>query len=481
MKVSGVRLFILILSGFVALRCEATVYHSDGSAANVQTLHNAAQNGDKITLPAGIFTWATTVRISKAITLQGQGSGRIIGRSLSSVAVGTGNKTFETQSGLPINIGQVLRVVRRVIQTDAGNDVSGTYMQGIVRSYSRTTLTLNVTEKGGSGTYPAWYISTIPQTTINYTPASGAAFSITPATGNVELSGIKFLAPPPGGSALLLYDGFPAEILIHDCWFKVPPNAIAIDAATNSVVMYQCSFDSPFSAVEAFRIKWENAAGNVSWTTTDTMGNRDRNGNKNYYVEDCDFHYFLNGLDFDSNSRAVVRHCTFDNAGIGTHGADTSPSGTRHWEIYDNTFIFEPTTNGVVLNLNWWFFIRGGTGVITGNVMPDIISQDWGDKGEDTMIVENIRRNAGPYACWTTYPAPHSPGHGHNGVREITDPIRIWNNAPVNQASVSQYEPDECGNGELASDFTQINRDYILGTPRPGYQKYTYPHPLTIH
>ena len=76
MNVSGkILLFILVFSGFSALRCGATVYHSDGSAASVQGLHNAVLNGDTITLPAGTFTWASGVNITKAITLRGAGVG----------------------------------------------------------------------------------------------------------------------------------------------------------------------------------------------------------------------------------------------------------------------------------------------------------------------------------------------------------------------------------------------------------------------
>lgn len=74
----GKILFILVLSGFAALRCGATVYQSDGSAASVQGLHNAVLNGDTIALPAGTFTWTTRVNLTKAITLQGAGVGATI-------------------------------------------------------------------------------------------------------------------------------------------------------------------------------------------------------------------------------------------------------------------------------------------------------------------------------------------------------------------------------------------------------------------
>jgi hypothetical protein len=81
---------IWIWNGFSAL---GTVYHSDGSAASVQGLHNQVLNGDTITIPAGTFTWTTRVTITKGITLQGAGvnstiikdnvqSGRLIGVTL---------------------------------------------------------------------------------------------------------------------------------------------------------------------------------------------------------------------------------------------------------------------------------------------------------------------------------------------------------------------------------------------------------------
>src|SRR5215813_6467394 len=51
----------------------ATVYHSDGSEANVQAIHDTnAHDGDTITLPAGTFIWITGVSLTKGITVRGQ-------------------------------------------------------------------------------------------------------------------------------------------------------------------------------------------------------------------------------------------------------------------------------------------------------------------------------------------------------------------------------------------------------------------------
>src|SRR2546430_1167927 len=75
MKTPGTLLLALFLGLCLASHCEATIYNSDGSAANVQSLVNIATDGDTVTIPAGWFTWNTTVTISgKAITLQGAGS-----------------------------------------------------------------------------------------------------------------------------------------------------------------------------------------------------------------------------------------------------------------------------------------------------------------------------------------------------------------------------------------------------------------------
>jgi hypothetical protein len=49
----------------------ATVYDSDGSAASVQGLQNAALDGDTITLPAGTFNWSTSVTITKNVIIKG--------------------------------------------------------------------------------------------------------------------------------------------------------------------------------------------------------------------------------------------------------------------------------------------------------------------------------------------------------------------------------------------------------------------------
>ncbi len=67
-------IIVLTWNGFSVL---ATVYNSDGSPGNIQSIHDTlAHNGDTITLPIGNFLWTSGITISKAITLQGAGVGQ---------------------------------------------------------------------------------------------------------------------------------------------------------------------------------------------------------------------------------------------------------------------------------------------------------------------------------------------------------------------------------------------------------------------
>src|SRR5436190_16675104 len=90
--------YTLILAGFLAQRCGAAVYQSDGSVASVQGLQNAVLDGDTITLPAGTFTWANGVTIRKGITLQGVAGATQINRALGY------RNALVTITGLPSNL-----------------------------------------------------------------------------------------------------------------------------------------------------------------------------------------------------------------------------------------------------------------------------------------------------------------------------------------------------------------------------------------
>jgi hypothetical protein len=491
----------LLGCGFIAAPlATGTIYNSDGSAASVQACHDAAQSGDTIMIPIGAFTWSAPVNFSKAIRLKGAGSGRIIGNTKTSATVGTGTKTFTTTRVIPgIVAGQTLRIAK-MPNSITPSRARENYMEGTVTSYSGTTLVLNVTSTGGSGTHQFWWIATKPRTTI----ISNASLNLSESSaGSIEVLGIQFVVAGNANAIVTSTNAYiTPKALVHGCWFQTGGSGSvpAILSRTNEMLLWNCSFDDTFSLAigSGLQLKWEDDTGSPSWSTNSTMGTADRRGATNFYVEDCDFHGYLNATDFDSNSRVVFRHNVLDNSGMSTHGADTSPIGIRHIEIYDNELIFDnfgDCDGSITLNVNRFFWLRGGTGIITDNILPAISSCAWGTKGNIQFSVLNLTRNAGCYPCWVGYPAPHQVGQGYgtgavfhqwdcpnllnDGSYYIfSEPVYIWNNTGTAGNGVSLVsETDGCGDGQQVGDYIQQGRDYLQGVPKPGYQKFVYPHP----
>ena len=492
---------IILLCSFCCVRfAGATIFNSNGSSSDVQAKINLATNGDTVTLPAGSFTWSAGINVSgKAIKIQGAGSGRVIGRSASSVSVGTGSKTFTTQSGLPISNGQTLKV-ERTGTVVSGGSATGTraYMVGNVTSYSGSTLTMNVTSVSGSGTHSVWMISTMPTTTVVHSAGSSTLVNLTEATGgNVDFSGIFFSAASAGTVVKLNRTSNGKPMLVHDCYFENLDSGSVngvIRADTNRGVIWNCSFPSlPFA--DARLAIHHIDCPTDSWTTPANWGSSDSDGTHSLYVEDCDFHAWRNATDFDNNSRSVMRHCLMNNAGLGTHGADTSSYGQRYFELYDSEFAYNGFGNGQTLPTNWWFFIRGGTFIVTDCIIPLMDSSDYPNKPTWRIIVMNLQRSAGPNPCWGAnipgiqYPSPRQAGMGRvtgtAGNDSVTykgdsEPIYLWNNTGTgaHRVALDDYGGSECTNPDSTASYVVSGRDYFDGTAKPGYQKYQYPHPL---
>lgn len=77
---------------------------------------------------------------------------RFIGTSASSVAIGVGSKSFVTQEDLFFNPGGFVLIVDNAAPTT-------NYMHGNIVDYTGTTLQVNVTNVGGSGTLSDWVIA----------------------------------------------------------------------------------------------------------------------------------------------------------------------------------------------------------------------------------------------------------------------------------------------------------------------------------
>ncbi len=105
------------------------------------------------TAASGSATAAHTSELAAAASAASAAAiaGSFAGTSTSSLLIASGNKTFVTQTGEAYTAGIFMTAV------SAANNAN--YMAGQVVSYSGTSLVLNVTVTGGSGTYADWNLS----------------------------------------------------------------------------------------------------------------------------------------------------------------------------------------------------------------------------------------------------------------------------------------------------------------------------------
>jgi hypothetical protein len=293
------------------------------------------------------------------------------------------------------------------------------------------------------------------------------------ASFSTALSGFAF-SKSGGGNAsrILIVDGSwaGAPPLIFDNTFTVNGSG-AIRYQTNGGVIFR----------NVFTGTWDESAlvhkidsDRESWATGDTFGSKDTNGTRNLYVEDNTFNNMPNqATDFDDASRVVFRYNTLNQSSFNSHGWDTSPVGIRHFEIYNNAFRYSDSS----VNQNWHIWIRGGTGVIFGNQIDNLIGQMWGDKPEIHFSIRGAEDVRPQGACSNvSYPVPRQLGQSHNGTSYVTDPIYVWGNTGTQSIAAGWNWGNPCGLN--FATFWQAGRDYVLGSAKPGYTPYVYPHPL---
>jgi hypothetical protein len=385
------------------------------SASSVQAAVDAASDGDTVTIPNGSCTWTSGVRISKQLRITAQSKGSV-----------------------------------------------------------------NITHGAGSGTL--------------FTITTGSRY-------NTEISNINFMPGSATGNYMTIR-GTGKPPLIHNNYFRVPDwqlvAAIRYERY-NGGIIYGNTFESLTTSGAAGSsgtgsgcLQIKDMGGSASWSSASTMGTDDTTGLNNVYIEGNTFNnIYLQAIDCDDNSRVVIRQNTFNDSGFGTHGADTSTHGVRHIEVYNNLFVFHPSGTGFggaihyPLNLNWWMYLRGGTGIFANNEIHVITSKTWGLKSELNFIVQNLQRDSGPDPCCHEYPCLHQIGRGQNNTLE---PFYIWGNTGTGTQtpSLADYgcnDPNtSCKDSGCASrltaNFVVAGRDYYVGTAKPGWTRYTCPHPL---
>lgn len=152
------------------------------------------------------------------------------GTSATSTVLGTGSKTFTTQSGKYFNVGASLIIA-------SASSPSTRYMTGIVTAYSGTSLTVNVSAFLGTGTYTDWVIVVAGTPGAKGDPGSAGA-----GTGDMlksdNLAGLTNVATARGNLGLgtaSVVDTLNESNMASNSSTKVPTQASVVTYVTNSI------------------------------------------------------------------------------------------------------------------------------------------------------------------------------------------------------------------------------------------------------
>ena len=333
-------------------------------------------------------------------------------------------------------------------------------------------------------------LSTTKQIVIraqNYTPTQGGTmthsvtitnnsstplFSLTSGNSfHVQLSGIRFNEGSGSANHVRMNGTGTKPPLLNDCSFEVKQRT---GASTDVAVVAWLSlggveWNSYYNGLAAGSLDGVGPGAGASrfvasprdWATASTMGSLDVGGVVNTYLEDSTAINIWAFPDVDRWGRAVVRYNTLDGVNYAqTHGFSSQTFQGRHVEVYNNTFsVTAPNRN----HAGRYYWIRAGTFVFTENVVNNASNTQ--NYGNVSLVVIGDTSGLGPY------PVARQPGWGHNGTTNVSDPIYIWNQSGARAYSFGFY-------GGWGANVVQGRDIFVNNGAKPGYTKFTYPHPL---
>ena len=316
------RLLLSLLFGVAfAWRCEATVYYSDGSVVDTQALHNAARDGDTIILPAGTFSWASRLNITKGITLEGQTTINGAGTSNPSITDAT------------------------IIQDNSPRNTSGSGVILVTLSPAQACRITGLTITHG---------------TSNIFNSNGAVRLTT--TGNAA-------------NTTMRVDHCHFDHLYDKCMASY---GWCYGVMDHNVVHAQGNSQSYFCNSRPFSDQGDAAWNDFSWFGTGKFFFVEDNtfvGNGASSTSGC--------IDGDFGARMVIRHNDFTNAICLWHGTEGGAyRGTRAVEVYDNHFHWwVQASGGQQRSGNCLYHDNTFEGYQMGRVLAIVIYREMGASG----------------------------------------------------------------------------------------------------
>jgi len=503
---------ILIWNGFSA---RATVYDSDGSSTNVQSIHDTlAQNGDTITLPAGTFVWTTGVTITKGVTIQGQTTTDSLNGTANDVTIIQDSDTRRRQGGYPFiivnsQLGESYRVTG--ITLDGGAATTANYNGSIQlggKSHSvridncnfRDSLTKEATDIGVTGAI--WGVADHNIFKFNN---SRASFFIWMANW-----------PNPDGTDGVFGDGS----------FATPTNFGSEQFFFIEDNYLSASTSSPTGGPDdLYGGRWVWRYNHMYNVNTQSHGTEDGrwHGGRAREIYGNDEHYpksYVGGICGIRSGVTVIHDNTVDGQWPGdaqiqiqAYRLDfkwpNSPffgaTGDNPWDVNDPHGLYDDGTaatgsdrNHIVDSMKNWIPNQwaGYTGKFVGDNQVALIESNTANTLTVAFYTDSdgghVWQAGDGYEIHRVFVALDQPGRGMGDL--------IVGNAPINSTTGTaswpnqQLEPTYSWNNIFTPDGRHINitvgtggtpfvfvegRDYYNDTVMPGYVPYTYPHPLT--
>lgn len=226
--------------------------------AFVPSLNDVADVANAVSDAAGAAASSATTASTAATTATDQAA-KLSGTSTTSVAIGTGSKSFTTQTSKSFEVGRALKLV------SAANPTTH-FMAGVVTAYSGTSLTVAVAVSGGSGSRADWTIYVAGEVgqagTLEFGAVTALAPGATPTATNAGTpsAAIAALGIPVGKPSGLAFAWSTATTNDDPGSGKLKLNSTSFAAATK---IYISETDADGRPVAALIATWDDSTSAV--------------------------------------------------------------------------------------------------------------------------------------------------------------------------------------------------------------------------
>jgi hypothetical protein len=460
-------LLIIIPNKLIA----ATLIASSCFQSDVQSAINAANDGDTVFVPPGTCTWTSGISATKGITLAGAGIDKTIIKS------GLTNGTLLV---LTVTSGSAnLRITGFTFDAATGSDTWGLVMVN------------------GIYTAPKWRVDNCKFTNLYKRGMTAKGYGIIDhctfeLKGNRSVQGIAIWHDGATSWTRSYTPGTSNAVYIEDCVFNFDyVGDGAFDAyqgarlvfrynQVNGTVIGWHGYDSDTEGTHSFEVynntfnssgRAIHVRGGTGVVFNNTFTSSGSIIQLNYYRSCYNPNYpeggwgsnigpRCDGIESMHGNEAEINGDGFH---TGSNGESTLTDANKNWAV--NQWV----------NIYIWNITDGSKCKITENTSTTVVCSLSGG-------TQNKWNTNDSYKITNGWPCKRQPGMTTGDTKE---PIYEWNNERTSGIPNVDWDVYDgwgascAASGPATIDHIKVNRDFYNDTQKPGYNPFTYPHPLT--